>query len=54
MWNFRSLCSRDFSNYQCRLVAPTFPIVTQPDFGATIPWFIAALYELISDISEPE
>ena len=51
--NFRSLCLLDFPNCQCRLVEPSFPIVTQPDFGATIPWFLAVTHELISDISEP-
>ena len=51
--NFRSLCSPYFPNCQCRLVEPSFPIVTQPDFGATIPWFLAVTHELISDISEP-
>ena len=28
-------------------------MVTQPDFGATIPWLIADPYELIYNISEP-
>ena len=51
--NFRSLCSPDLSNFQCRLVEPSIPIVTRPNFGATIPWLLAAPYELISDISEP-
>ena len=51
--NFRSLYSPYFPNCQCRLVAPSFPTVTQPDFGATLPWFFAAPYHLISDISEP-
>ena len=37
--NFRSLCSPYFPNCQCRLVAPSFPTVTQPDFGANITWF---------------
>ena len=38
-------------NCQFRLVAPSFPIVTQSDFGATIPWFLDAPYDLIYDIS---
>ena len=50
---FRSLYSPYFPNCQCRLVAPSFPTVTQPNFGATIPWLFAAPYELIYDISEP-
>ena len=51
--NFRYLCSPDFPNCQCRLVEPSIPTVTQPDFGATIPWFISATYDLIYDILEP-
>ena len=51
--NFRSLCSLYFPNCQCRLVAPSFPTVTQPDFGSTIPWFLAAPDDLIYYISEP-
>ena len=51
--NFRTLYSPDFPNCQCRLVAPSFPTVTQPDFGATIPWLLADPYDLIYDISEP-
>ena len=51
--NFRSLWSPNLPNCQCRLVAPSFPTVTQPDFGATIPWLFVAPYDLISDISEP-
>ena len=47
---FRSLSSLDLPNCQCRLVAPSFPTVTQLDFGATIPWFLAAPYDLIYDI----
>ena len=54
MSNFRSLYSLDFSNCQCRLVAPSFPTVTQPDFGGTIPWLFSSPYELYSDISEPQ
>ena len=48
--NFRSLLSPYFPNCQCRLVAPTFPTVTQPNFGATLPWLFPAPYHLISDI----
>ena len=48
--NFRSLYSPYLPNCQCRLVAPSFPTVTQPDFGATIPWFIDDPCELIYDI----
>ena len=51
--NFRSLCSPGFPNCQFRLVAPSFPTVTQPDFGATIPWFLSTPYELISDTLQP-
>ena len=49
--NFIS-CSPNFPNCQCRLVAPSFPTVTQPYFGATITWLISSPYELNSDISE--
>ena len=51
--NFRSLCSPGFPNCQFRLVAPSFPTVTQPDFGATITWFIDAPCDLVYYISEP-
>ena len=51
--NFRSLCSLDLPNCQCRLVEPSFPTATQPDFGATIPWLVSAPYDLIYDILEP-
>ena len=51
--NFRSLYSLDFPNCQCRLVAPSFPTVTQLDFGATIPWLLAAPYELIFGTLDP-
>ena len=51
--NFRSLCSLDLPNCQCRLVEPSIPTVTQLDFGATIPWLLSAPYDLISDISDP-
>ena len=34
--NFRSLCSLDFPNCQCRLVEPSFHTVTQMDIEATI------------------
>ena len=50
---FRSLYSPNLPNCQCRLVAPSFPTVTQPDFGDTIPWLFDSPYELISDILEP-
>ena len=50
MSNFISLCSLDFPNCQCRLVAPSFPTMTQPYFEATIPWLFAAPYDLIYDI----
>ena len=50
--NFRSLCFPYLPNRQCRLVEPSFPTVTQLDFGATIPWFLAAPYDLIYDILE--
>ena len=48
--NFRTLYSLDFLNSQCRLVEPSFPTVTQPDFGATIPWLFSTSYDLIYDI----
>ena len=51
--NSISLYSPYFPNCQCRLVAISFPTVTQPDFGASIPWFFDYKYELISYISEP-
>ena len=44
--------SPDFPNWQYRPVEPSFPIVTQLVFGATIPWLIVSPYELIFDISE--
>ena len=50
MSNFRSLYSPYFPNCQCRLVAPSFSTVTQPDFGFTIPWFFDDTYELNCDI----
>ena len=51
--NFRSLYSPYFPNCQCRLVAPSFPIVTQPDFGDTIPWLFVAPYDLNYNIPKP-
>ena len=39
-------------NCQCRPVAPSFPTVTQPYFGATIPWLLASPYDLFFYISE--
>ena len=53
MSNFRSLYSPYFPNCQCRLVAPSFSTVTQPDFGFTIPWLFVAPYDIISGISDP-
>ena len=47
------MSSPDLLSCQCRLVEPCFPTVTQPDFGATIPWFLPTPYDLMSDISDP-